>query len=106
MTPSEAMGLVRRLQTAVQKVRSGLAETGLPEDVLAYASSPWLFGDGCVLRATEAVLASGSVTGGDLYNLMWIASRDEVRGLLGPWLAVNRLPDFPEPDFAWIADLR
>lgn len=102
-TQDEALALVLRVQTAVQKTRSNLIEA-MGDDEAAMkvneALQPWLFGDRCILRATEIVLARGQVTAGELYNLLIICNRPELRALLGMWFALNREDDLPEPDLA------
>lgn len=109
MRQSEAMAIVQRLQSAGQKCRSNLFETfetfGADEEMAEKTGAdlyPWLFGDRNFLRATSIVIERGSIEPSEFYNLMWIAARPELRALLGVWLTVSSLPDFPEPDVSWI----
>lgn len=100
MTHEEAMRHVARLGTAVQKVRSNMAESELSD--VSETLTPWFYGDRNVLRAVAIVQERGSVTPGEFYNLMWIAHRPENAPLIGMLFAVNGEPDLPEPDPAWL----
>lgn len=111
MRESEAMEWVRRLHSSAQKCRSNLIETLETMDTSKAAAEavceslyPWLFGPKSILRATAMILERGTIETGQFFNLMYVANRPEMRVLLGVWLIVSDLPEFPEQDTRWIAE--
>lgn len=99
MTQNEAMALVRRFGVECQKARSNMMESDLAD--VSELLTPWLFGPKNILNAVDIIERRGYVTGGELYNLMWVASRPEMAAIINIRLALAGEPPFPEPSLLW-----
>lgn len=117
MTEAEALAHVHQLGLVVQKIRSNCFESSPMthrgattqeevrerEERFFEGMFPWFFGDRCVLQAVAIVEGKGAITGGEFYNLMWIAHREHEGYMLSVYgLASGVDYEFPEPDLAWI----
>lgn len=101
MTGAEAMKVVNDLTAVVQKMRSVSRETLGDDEVTATVMEQiekWVFGPQSILPALAKIQDRGSVTGPQLYNLMFVAHT------LAPYIGASALimgTPLPQPDLAW-----
>lgn len=120
MNEEEALGHVRNMLLACQKMRSNIyevfnasdpfAETNGPtierwtEDTMEGRMSkemhPWLFGEQCIMPTLANILDAGEIDGMTFYNLMWVAQTDGMLGLNIVLVSTGR-ETLPEPEAVW-----
>lgn len=102
MNASEALQVVDRLASTIQRMRSLAFErdgSGVATETMLGHLAPWVHGPKCLLPALSEIQDRGSVTASELHNLCFVAHSLEPSVALNASLMSGPIP---EPSHDWL----